>query len=357
MFNQEFPFPLKKLPPDIDFRDPDLLELVIQARSELAELKGYSSSIPNQLLLLSPAILKESLASSEIEDIHTTILDVLENQLFPEEERKQPDKEVLRYHEGIMWGYENLKSLGISTRTIVGIQSKLLPDKPTGYRQQQNGIEDKKTKEILYIPPVQADVPRLMGELENFLNNDANTKIDPLLSCVISHYQFEAIHPFSDGNGRTGRILMVLYLVQREILTLPILYISGYINQNKNEYYRLLLGVTTRGEWKEYIIFMLNGFCQQAKLTKEIVAKIRGLYFNLKDDLKKNHRNIYNADLVESLFTYPIISPVRLGTEMGVHYTTASRYLKSLEKAGILVSRRVGTFHLFAYKDLLDILH
>lgn len=351
------PHNLSHLPPEIDLKDQELLELVIKARSELGELKGYSYSMPNPMLLLSPAIIKESLASSEIENINTTIINVLENQLFPEIEQKQPDKEVLRYRDAIIEGFSNLSNVSLSTRLILRIQKTLLPETKGEYRNLQNGIENTATKEIIYVPPIAARIPDYMNNLEKFMNNEMLETVDPLIKCAISHYQFEAIHPFNDGNGRTGRILMVLNLIHADILTLPILYISGYINKNKSEYYRLLLEVTKKNNWKEYLQFMLKGFYLQAQATKKLLFAIMNLYREYRRSIKEKHRKIYSADLVEALFTYPIITPNKLAQEMGIHYTTATRYLEELRKASYLEEKKLGRYHFYINSKLLDILH
>jgi Fic family protein len=356
-FNPILPYnELDLLPPDFDYNSPKLLKLVIGAKTQLAELKGYSMSLPNPLLLLSPAILKESVASSEIENIHTTILNVLENQLFTEDERREPDKEVLRYREAIMWGFENLKKVKLSTRLISGIQDKLLPSQPKGYRKQQNAIEDKKNKKILYTPPIQSQIPKYMGNLENFLNEPPK-EMDPLIACAIEHYQFEAIHPFEDGNGRTGRIMMVLHLVNAGVLNLPILYISGYINENKTEYYQRLLEVTTEGKWTEYLEFMLKGYEIQAEATKDIIFKIMSLFWELKKEIKIKDKTVYSADFVETIFTFPIISPVKLARELGVHYTTASRYLRRMKTIGIMTDKKIGKYHFYLNRKLIELIH
>lgn len=356
-FNSQVPHDiLKELPPSLDYNNSELLKLVVEARTELGELKGYSSSLPNPLLLLSPAILKESLASSEIEDIHTTIIQVMENQLFPDDERRNPDKEVLRYSEAVIWGYKHLKGGSLSTRLILGIQNNLMTDIQKGYRQQQNAIEDKKTKKILYTPPTQNNISRYMSNLENFINHFPKD-MDPLIANAIGHYQFEAIHPFGDGNGRTGRILMVLHLVNYEILNLPILYISGYINDNKNEYYKRLLEVTTQQKWKEYLEFMLKGYKTQAKTTKDMIFKIMSLFWDLKTDLKNRDKAVYSDDLVEALFSYPVISPTKLASELRIHYTTASRYLNRLKKLNILRDKHIGKYHLFTNIKLMSLIH
>ncbi|MBI5399989.1 Fic family protein [Candidatus Saganbacteria bacterium] len=306
------------------------------------------------LLLLSPAILRESIASSEIENIHTTMIEVLQNQLFPEKEQRETDKEVLRYRDAILWGKTQLEKLPISTRLILGIQNKLIPSSHGNYRQQQNAIVNHRTMQRIYTPPVARDIPQLMSNWETFINMEEG--IDPLIKAAISHYQFEAIHPFEDGNGRTGRILMVLYLVSVEVLDWPILFISGYINKNRSEYYQLLNDITNNNKWDEFILFMLNGFYLQAKETRELLLKIMRLFEEYKQKSKIEHRKIYSADLVEALFTFPIITPVKLGKELGIHYATASRHLHQLAKAKMLGEQKVGKYHFFINKELLKVM-
>lgn len=353
-FTPTYPYQLPLLPPKANLKNPAFTDLIIKARTELAELKGYSFSMPNPMLLISPAIIKESVASSNIENINTTVVDVLQNQLFPEDERTIADKEVLRYRDAVLYGFSNLKKISISTRLILGIEKELLPESRGEYRKQQNQIINSTSKEVLYTPPVASGIPHLIGNWENFVNQEDD--IDPLVKCAIAHYQFEAIHPFEDGNGRTGRILMVLHLIQSEILTLPILYISGYINQNRSEYYRYLRMVTTDGNWDDFIVFMLKGFYLQAKDTKEMLFKIMLLLKEFKDTVRKDHKKIYSAELVEMLFSYPIITPVRLAKELNTHYTTTSRHLWQLAKAGLLKADKYGKYQLFINERLLKLM-
>ncbi|MBI5630444.1 MAG: Fic family protein [Elusimicrobia bacterium] len=353
-FSPIHPHPLSLLPPKADIGNKDFSELLLKARTSLAELKGSCRFHPNPMLLLSPAIIKEAVASSNIENINTTIAEALQGQLFPESEQRKPDKEVLHYRNAALWGFDNLKKIPISTRLILGIQHALMPDKPEGYRQQQNRIANDTTGEVLYTPPAITDISRLMNNWENFVNSQSD--LDPLIKCALAHYQFEAIHPFGDGNGRTGRILMVLQLVQDGLLPLPILYISGYINQRRTEYYRLLRAVTTVGAWHEYIEFMLTGFWEQAVQTTSILEKIGFLFVELRQELKQNHKSVYSTDLVQALFAYPIIIPARLARNLNVHFMTASKYLQHLAKAGILKEQRLGKYHLFINHKLLEIM-
>lgn len=352
-FNPDIPFSLPELPPNLNYQDERFLRLLVKARTELAELKGYSSAMPNPLLLLSPSILRESLASSEIENINTTMEEVLQQQLFPEMERRESDKEVLHYRDALFWGYENLEKYSLSTRLILGIQEILMPKIKSGYRKQQNKIQNSSTGKVLYTPPIASDISKLMSNLENYFHAEDQT--DPLIKAAIGHYQFEAIHPFSDGNGRTGRILMVLYLINTGLLNSPILYISGYINKNRNHYYRLLNNISTQGKWDEYILFMLEGFYQQARFTKENLFKIMSLYEVYKESIKQKHKKIYSSDLVAQIFSFPIITPVKLGKLLGIHYVTATKYLTTLVKEGLLEDTIEGKYHLFINKNLMKI--
>lgn len=356
-FDPILPHNLSSLPPSVNLSSSKFADLLIKARVQLAELKGYSVKIPDQKLLLSPAILKESIASSGIENIHTTMMNVLENQLFPEQEQNTADKEVLRYKDAIGVGFHHLDKYSISTRTIQSLHKSLLTNLPGQYRENDGVvIGDSKTKKIIYTPPPVRDIERLMSNLEDFANTEST--IDPLVRAAIIHYQFESIHPFSDGNGRAGRILMVLSLVKYGVLDFPTLYISGYLLKNRNEYYRRLQNVTINQEWDDYIEFMLNGFYLQAMETKELLFEIQNEYEDFKEKLKSKHRNIYNSvGLIDALFAYPIITASRLSEEVGCKWDTASNYLKTLLREGVLEDRKVGKYHFYMNKKLLDILY
>ncbi len=353
-FNPTKPFNLPPLPPKLDFQQREFIDILLKSRTELGELNGYSRSLPNPLLLVSPAVIRESVASSSIENINTTVERVLQMQLFPESELRPPDKGVLRYREAVYWGYEQLKKLPVSTRIVLGIHHRLLPEAKKAYRSTQNAISNSSTGEILYTPPIAADIPAFMNNWENFLHADDG--IDPLIKCAIAHYQFEAIHPFSDGNGRTGRILIVLYLIEQKLLTLPILYVSGYINKNRTEYYRRLRAVSREGQWHKFVLYMLNALYTQARMTKEFLFAVTDMLEKTRERIKSEHRKIYSSELVEALFAYPIITPVNLGKRLGVHYRTASRYLAELCSHKILRESIVGKYHLYINKPVLDLL-
>jgi Fic family protein len=354
-FDPTYPHQLAPLPPQVRITNSDFGDLLLKARVELAELKGACGQIPNPLLLIAPVVIRESVASSNIENINTTLADVLQWQLFPEAEQRHPDKEVLRYREAMNWGFENFEKFALSSRLITGIQARLIPDGNGNYRREQNQIANLDSRESLYTPPIASEIPSLIGNWENYVNA-TDDALDPLIRAILAHYQFEAIHPFRDGNGRTGRILMVLQLIQSGLLQFPVLYISGYINQHRGEYYRRLMAVTTDGNWHAFTGYMLTGFFEKAKETREDLKKITILFDAIKTQVKTGNKKLYSNDLVESIFTYPVITPTRLASELNIHYTTASRYLLQLTEMGILREAMVGKYHLFANHQLISIL-
>ncbi len=352
-FSPETPFDLPQLPPDPIPKGADFIDSLLAARVALAELKGYSHVVPNPLLLLSPAILRESVASSEIENIHTTLIDVLENDLFPETERRESDKEVLRYRDSILLGFGMLPDVPLCSRMVAAVHETLLPHLHGEYRRVQNTIANTATGDTLYTPPVCTELGGLVSNWERFINSGEGGP-DPLIKAAIAHYQFEAMHPFVDGNGRCGRILMVLQLIQDGLLEWPILYISGYINERRADYYSCLRGVTARGDWHAFIRFMLDGFAAQAVATHAMLRSVMELHEKWRHRIQRDHPRIYSYELVQALFAQPITTPVQLGRLLGIHYTTASRYLKQLAAAGLLTEKAHGKYRLFMNAKLLD---
>lgn len=355
-FSAKTPFSLPSLPPANIVMTEDIYYWLLKARTDLGELKGYSMALPNPMLLLSPAILKEAVASSEIENINTTIEKVLQQQLFPETEQKTENKEVLRYKDAVLFGFNNMEKLSLSNRLIRDIHKILLNERSYGYRKMQNHIENSVSKKIIYTPPTPNDIEALIGNWESYVH-EIDTKLDPLIKCAISHYQFEAIHPFNDGNGRTGRILIVLYLIYHGFLDFPILYISGYINENRSEYYKLLQNVTERQEWEPFIVYMLKAFCFQAIETKGQLFRLMSLFYQTKINIKEQCGNVYSSDLIDLLFSNPVVTPVKLASMMNIHYTTATRYLKALHKSGFLEHRKVGKYQIYVNKKLINTLN
>lgn len=354
-FQAHYPFQLPLLPPPLTLESPVLLRAITAARIELAELKGYSAAIPNPMLLLSPTLIRESVASSEIENIHTTVESVLQQALFPAIERRSADKEVLRYSEAIRWGAAQLPGLPLVSRVIVGIQQLLLGTTDAGYRVTPNQIVNSTTGQAIYTPPAAGQIADLMSNWERYINT-LDATADPLLRCVVGHYQFEAIHPFGDGNGRTGRILMVLQLVQDELLTMPILFISGYINRYRQDYYRLLLAVTTQGEWEAFILFMLRGFELQARETKQVLLRVMEQLDGFRQRLRALPKRV-PGELADHVFAFPVTTPVQAARELGMTYKTTSRYLAELTAAGLLENKPVSRFQFYLNRPLLELLN
>ena len=292
MFLPERPFDLEELPPQLNIQHhPNFrkfMELYLRAQKNISELNGSLREIEN----LNPLyLLHESTYSSAIENIDTTIESVLEDETKPQQERKANNKEVIKYKEAIIRGYKSMKEFSLSSRTIKAIHKKLeLPkDIPGEFRKSQNHIAHKTGEKttIIYTPPQINYLNNLLSNWESFVHKK-DTAFFPLIRVVISHYQFEAIHPFEDGNGRTGRILMVLQLILEEMLEFPVLFISGYLSENDRKYKELLLNITKEGQWWEFIEFMLQGFSEQALKTKSFLSTMKNNRKKLKDYLYNN---------------------------------------------------------------------
>jgi Fic family protein len=352
--DMEKPHRLKKLSQlkGVNFADFD--RKLIEVHKEIGILKGACYGLPNPQLLLSPTVLREALASSEIENIITTLADVLQAQLFSEAEQQTADKEVLRYNHALVKGLKMLDGIPIGSKLIKEVHDLLIPDEK-GYRRTQNALINDKTREVIYTPPSVAHIPELISDMEHFIHRDPSD-IDPILVTIITHYQFEAIHPFGDGNGRTGRILMVLCLTHFKLLDLPVLFISGYINNHKAEYYAAIRKVTEEGDWKNYIDYMLTAFCEQAIESTALLLKIKELHEEVKRKIRNELPKIYSRDLVDAIFNQPFITPTKYGEIRKVTYQTGSSHLKSLEKIGIMQSVKVGKYLFFANVELLDLL-
>lgn len=352
-FDPKLPYPLPPLPPSFSSEllfERSLIQLLIKANAALAELNGTCRAIQNPYVLLNISMLQESVASSEIEGIYTTIETAFEEQVKDIGEQDPAGKEALRYREAINAGYESLNKYALSTRTILSIHEKLMPNLGGRFKQQQNQIA--KGSRIIYTPPSPIEVPSLMNNWESYVHSNEQD-LDPLIRVAVSHYQFEAIHPFSDGNGRTGRILMVLQIVNDKLLDSPILYLSGYLNKHREDYYRLLSAVTEGEGWMEFIHFMLQAISEQATVTRNVILKIVAERNILKEKLQNELASIYSPDLLDHIFTYPVTYPTHMAEKMGITYQTASKYLLNLEALGILSKRKSGRHTLYYNINLL----
>ncbi len=348
--------PVKSLPPDIDVETKSVLRQLTAASRYLAELKGISKTIPNQDILIATLPLLEAKDSSAVENIITTHDELYKESLFEDLVKNPAAKEVQNYARALRIGYEKIKKSNLFTQNhILEIQSEIIQNN-AGYRQLPGtALKNDSTGETIYVPPQNYDeIVRLMDNLENFMNQDDLYPIDPLIKMPIIHYQFESIHPFYDGNGRTGRIINILYLVHKEFLDIPVLYLSQYIIRNKSDYYHLLQKVRDENDWETFIFWMLKGVEATSRETIAIIHAIR----ELKQDYKQRIRSqfkFYSQDLLNNLFKYPYTKIEFLEKDLGVHRQTAAKYLDRLVEGEFLERVRIKKFNYYINKPLLQL--
>ncbi len=357
MFDSKKPYnQLPLLPTRYDYDNVAILKKANQANKALAKMNATSPRVPDRMLLASPLLVRESVASSEIENINTTVFKVFESEVLPENQRKGPAKEVLNYREALIAGYELVQRKGIlTTNDFVKIQSIVEPNKQ-GIRKLEVKIMNDLTKEVLYTPPVGENLLRdMLGNLEKFINTH-DDGIDPLIKAAVFHYQFESIHPFLDGNGRVGRILMILYLIMAGALELPILFISGYINQNKRQYYEVLRTTTKSGDFTDMILFILDAVDQQAEATTKTILGIEKLMQEFKT-VMKNKTSFYTHELVTDIFAQPFLTIDYVQNCLNLSSRqTASKYLAQLVSLGLLEEQKFWKFKFFYSKKFLQLL-
>ena len=332
--------PLKKLPPDFNIETVEILKQLSKSSRALAELKGITRTIPNSEILINTLILQEAKDSSEIENIITT-QDELYKSTIDFNAVNSATKEVSFYSSALKRGFELIKQNNLLTiNNIVEIQ-KNLEQNEAGIRTQAGTVlKNEQTGEIVHTPPqAKKDIDQLLKNLESYINIADDT--DPLIKMAIIHYQFESIHPFYDGNGRTGRIINILYLVLNDLLNIPILYLSRYINNNKAEYYRLLQMVRTENNWEGWIIYMLKGVEITAQHTVSIILKIQEMMDNTKKIIKEKTPKIYSKELLELLFMHPYTKIEFLTESLNIHRGTASKYLNNLCEIEILNKQKI----------------
>lgn len=358
-FYPEVPYnDLPLLPPGESVESVSVLKSAIAANRVLAELKGRADIIPNQSILINSIILQEARASSEIENIITTNDRLFEAFTAADQDYDPHTKEVLRYREALWMGYNKLKNHSLlTTNLFIDIVQTIKQNMESIRKNSGTVIANPGTKQIIYTPPEGEPIIReLLSNLEKFINDD-NDGLDPLVRMAIIHYQFESIHPFSDGNGRTGRIINILYLVQKKLLTLPILYLSDYIINHKSEYYRKIREVTEKGAWEPWILFMLDAVKTTAGKTMGKIESIKDLLADTIDKAReKLPSRVYSKELIELLFEQPYCK-VKLLVDKGIaKRQTAADYLKELEHIGILKSKQVGRENLYLNVPLYRLL-
>ena len=343
------------LPLDIDIETKAILKKSILANKALVKLNGVAKIIPNQAILINSLILQEAKDSSEIENIITTHDELYQSSLDISN-ISHATKEVQSYSRALLKGFDLVKETSLLlTRHIVDIQQEL-EGNVAGIRKQAGTVlKNQATGEVIHTPPQEeTTIRKLLDNLEQYINT--NDGIDPLIKMAIIHYQFETIHPFYDGNGRTGRIINILYLVLNELLDLPILYLSSYIIKHKADYYRLLQEVRTKGSWEEWIIYMLEGIEQTATKQVQLINDIKELMDNTKEKLKAELPKIYSKDLLEVLFIHPYTKIDMLVDNLELHRDTASKHLKAMEKIGILNSVQIKNTRFYVNVKLFELL-
>jgi Fic family protein len=333
-----------------------VLRQLVKSSVALAELKGLAKILPNPDILLNAVILKEARASSEIENVITTQDKLYQALSTKGTQTDSSTKEVLRYREAMLFGFHFIQKKGfLSANAIIEIQ-KILEENAAGIRKLPGtALRNAATGKVIYTPPDNLDaINRLVRNLEQYLNNQDD--ISPLIKMAVQHYQFESIHPFYDGNGRTGRIINVLYLILNGLLENPILYLSAYIIDNKVDYYRLLQEVRTKNNWEGWVLYILKGIEQTANETIAQVKEISDLFIKTQELVKKKAPKTYSKELIELLFEHPYCKTEYLTERFGISRVTASKYLKELEKIKVLQSKQVWKETLYINTQLFDLL-
>lgn len=351
-------FKVQNLPPAVDLETKAVLKQLAVSRSELALLNGRSATIPNETILINTLSLQEARDSSAIENIITTHDELYKAQLFGELFTNATAKEVSRYAEALKQGFERVRSQKIITNATILTVQRLLEGNEAGYREVPGtALVNEQTGETVYTPPqTRGEIEAHMENLVAFLNDDSLSDLDPLLKMALIHHQFETIHPFYDGNGRTGRILNILYLVQQRLLDLPVLYLSRYLIATKADYYRLLQSVRDTGEWEPWLLYMLKGVEQTARQTVVLIEGIRRLMQDYKQRLRSGLPKIYSQDLLNNLFRHPYTKIEFVMGELGVSRPTATAYLEALVTAGFLQKLRLGKSNYYMNNPLFALL-
>jgi Fic family protein len=322
-----------------------VLKKTAEAHRYLAELKGVAASIPNEAILINTLALQEAKDSSEVENIVTTHDELYKANLFEEAITNPSTKEVQDYAFALKQGFHIARqNKVIRLSDILAIQQNLEHNNAGLRKLPGTDLKNARTGEVIYIPPQHADdIAELMGNLILFINNDDLCDADPLVKMAIIHHQFESIHPFYDGNGRTGRILNILYLVIKDLLNLPVLYLSRFIIQHKADYYANLQAVRDTGNWEPWLLFMLDGIIGTAQNTISLITEMKTLMTNVKQGIREQLPKIYSQDLLNNLFNHPYTKIDFLVEELGVTRITATKYLEQLVECGFLTKQKVGT--------------
>jgi len=336
-----------------------ILKRIIKAHKALAELNGVAESIPNEVIILNTLSLQEAKDSSAIENIITTHDELYSSDTIAKQFSSQSAKEVYNYASALKRGFYAVKETGLLTiNNILEIQSIVEENKAGFRRLPGTELKNEQTGKTVYIPPQHIDqINPLMSNLETFINDSQISELDPLIKMAIIHHQFESIHPFYDGNGRTGRILNILYLVKEDLLNLPILYLSRYINTNKNDYYRLLQETRQSNSWNAWIVYMLDAIESTAIETTIMIRDIKRMMMQHKHKIRTELQKVYSQDLINNLFKHPYTKIEFVVEDLKVTRQTASKYLEKLISIGILSLHKIGKENFYINVDLYNYLY
>lgn len=345
------------LPYNVEYETKAVLKKLVGAHRALAELKGVALTIPRQDILINTLTLQEAKDSSEVENIVTTHDELFKGSLGLDNLVSPATKEVQNYVSALKRGYGLvLKNKVLTTNNIIEIQEALEKNNAGLRKVPGTTLKNQQTGEVVYEPPQEyMQIRDLMANLEIFMNNDALTDLDPIVKMAIIHFQFESIHPFYDGNGRTGRIINILYLVLNDLIDIPILYLSRYIIRNKAKYYALLQDVRDKGNWEEWILFMLSAVEETAYDTIRLVNVIKKEMQEMKNILRDNYK-FYSQELLNHLFKQPYTKIEFLQNELGVTRITAASYLNQLAEDKVLFKHKLGKTNYYINTKLMDAL-
>ncbi len=342
-----------------DIENKALLKLLPKAHAAMAELKGVCASVPNHQILIGTLSLQEAKDSSAIENIVTTHDELYRSDSVKAHFVTHAAKEVHNYASALREGFETVKQTGLITNNdILTIQARI-EENQAGFRKLPGTeLKNDRTGHTIYTPPQHpAETQTLMDNLEQFINTPEMSDWDPLVKMAVIHHQFESIHPFYDGNGRTGRVINILYLVQQGLLDSPVLYLSRYINQHKNEYYRLLQEVRDTQKWHNWLVWMINGITDTASQTTQLVQDIAQVMQHTKQRLRTQAPKIYTQDLINNLFRHPYTKIEFVMNELMVHKNTATKYLNQLVALGLLEKHKLGKENYYLNPALFNLLY
>lgn len=349
-------------PPDEKVITIEILQALNKANRALAELKGIARKLPNQAMLINTIALREAKASTEIENIFTTDDELYKSLTFNESDLSSNAKEVLYYRQALWAGYQKIKLTGIFDKDLIIEIYRKIKQVQDGIRPSQSETLIKKRGSgllggsVIYTPPRGVGViEKKLGNLFKYINQDQDYEYDPLIKLAISHYQFEAIHPFRDGNGRAGRIISILLLIQKQLLDFPILYLSAYIIREKDRYYELLNKVTTQRAWRDWILYILKAVEETSIYTINKIDEIDQL-FNKTWTLVQEKLPAIRKELIEKVFEQPYISPKNIVDSNIKSLNTAKKYLGQLQDLGILVPEKIGKEIVYLNIDLFNLL-